>query len=117
MPLEPPIVPRVVRIQVVEHDMDGPVRRIGGDDPVHEFEEFHLAAALLVRHAIAHKIWIAAYHMLTRGVGYRELGEAYLDLIDQTRTVADLKRRLERLGYVVSATDRARRRLVRPQLR
>jgi hypothetical protein len=55
--------------------------------------------------------------MLTRGVGYRELGEAYHDLIDQTRTVADLKRRLERLGYVVSATDRARRRLMRPQLR
>jgi hypothetical protein len=40
--------------------------------------------------------------MLTRGVGYRELGEAYLDKIDQTRTVANLKRSLERLGYVVS---------------
>ena len=52
--------------------------------------------------AIAHKILIAAYHMLARGVGYRELGEAYLDQIDQTRTAAHLKRRLERLGYVVS---------------
>jgi hypothetical protein len=40
--------------------------------------------------------------MLTRGGGYRELGEAYLDQIDQTRTVANLKRRLERLGYVAS---------------
>jgi hypothetical protein len=40
--------------------------------------------------------------MLSRGVGYRELGEAYLDQIDQTRTAANLKRRLERLGYVVS---------------
>ena len=52
--------------------------------------------------AIAHKILVAAYHMLVRGVDYRELGEAYLDQIDQTRTAANLKRRLERLGYVVS---------------
>jgi transposase len=52
--------------------------------------------------AIAHKILVAAYHMLSRGVGYRDLGEAYLDQIDQTRTAANLKRRLERLGYVVT---------------
>src|SRR5258707_14576567 len=52
--------------------------------------------------AIAHKILVAAYHMLARRVDYRELGEAYLDRIDQTRTAANLKRRLERLGYVVS---------------
>jgi transposase len=52
--------------------------------------------------AIAHKILVAVYHMLSRGVGYRELGEAYLDQLDQTRTAANLKRRLERLGYVVS---------------
>ena len=52
--------------------------------------------------AIAHKILVAAYHMLTRRVDYRDLGEAYLDRIDQTRTAANLKRRLERLGYVVS---------------
>ena len=52
--------------------------------------------------AIAHKILLAAYHMLARRVGYRELGEAYIDQLDQTRTAANLKRRLERLGYVVS---------------
>jgi len=52
--------------------------------------------------AIAHKILVAAYHMLARRVDYRELGEAYLDQIDQTRTAPNLKRRLERLGYVVS---------------
>jgi transposase len=52
--------------------------------------------------AIAHKILVAAYHMLVRRVDYRELGEAYIDRIDQTRTAANLKRRLERLGYVVS---------------
>ena len=52
--------------------------------------------------AIAHKILVAAYHMLSRGVGYRELGEAYLDQVDQARTATNLKRRLENLGYVVS---------------
>ena len=40
--------------------------------------------------------------MLARHVGYRELGEAYLDQLDQTRAAANLKRRLERLGYVVT---------------
>jgi len=57
--------------------------------------------ALRAALAIAHKILVAAYHMLTKGVGYRDLGEAYLDQIDQTRTAANLKRRLERLGYIV----------------
>ena len=52
--------------------------------------------------AIAHKILVAVYHMLSRGVGYHELGEAYLDQLDQTRTAANLKRRLERMGYVVA---------------
>ena len=40
--------------------------------------------------------------MLAKGVGYRDLGEAYLDQIDQTRTAANLKRRLERLGYIIA---------------
>jgi hypothetical protein len=52
--------------------------------------------------AIAHKILVAAYHMLARGLGYRVLGGAYLDQLDKTRTVANLKRRIERLGYQVS---------------
>ena len=39
--------------------------------------------------------------MLARRVGYRELAAGYLDQINQTRTAANLKRRLERLGYVV----------------
>jgi transposase len=52
--------------------------------------------------AIAHKILVSAYHMLAKGLPYRDLGEAYLDQISQTRTVANLKRRLERLGYHVT---------------
>jgi len=59
--------------------------------------------------AIAHKILVAAYHMLAKGVGYRELGEAYLDQIGQTRTVANLKRRIERLGYHVTLQPIAER--------
>jgi transposase len=58
--------------------------------------------ALRAALAIAHKILVAAYHMLANGVDYRDLGEAYLDQIGQTRTVANLKRRLERLGYYVT---------------
>jgi transposase len=58
--------------------------------------------ALRAAVAIAHKILVIAYHMLSRGVSYRDLGECYLDQLDQTRTVANLKRRLERLGYHVS---------------
>ena len=57
--------------------------------------------------AIAHKILVAAYHMLAKGVGYREIGEAYLDQISQTRTVANLKRRLERLGFQVTLQSKA----------
>src|SRR3954462_643328 len=57
--------------------------------------------------AIAHKILVAAYHMLAKGVGYREIGEAYLDKISQTRTVANLKRRLERLGFHVTLQSKA----------
>jgi transposase len=56
--------------------------------------------------AIAHKILVAAYHMLKKRVPYRDLGEAYLDRIDQTRTAANLRRRLERLGYAVSIIPR-----------
>ena len=48
------------------------------------------------------KILVSAYHTLAKSLPYRELGEAYLDQIGQTRTVANLKRRLERLGYRVT---------------
>ncbi|MGH7190994.1 MAG: IS110 family transposase, partial [Acetobacteraceae bacterium] len=58
--------------------------------------------ALRAALAIAHKILIAAYHMLARRVDYHDLGEADFDQIRQTRTVAHLKRRLERLGYHVT---------------
>ncbi len=58
--------------------------------------------ALRAALAIAHKILVSAYHMLAKNLPYRDLGEAYLDQISQTRTVANLKRRPERLGYNVA---------------
>jgi transposase len=51
--------------------------------------------------AIAHKILVAAYHMLTRQLPYQDLGGSYLDKLDETRTTNNLVRRLERLGYSV----------------
>jgi transposase len=57
--------------------------------------------------AIAHKILVSAYHMLAKNLPYHDLGEAYLDQIGQTRTVANLKRRLERLGYKVTLEPNA----------
>ena len=45
--------------------------------------------------------------MLAKGLAYRDLGAAYLDQIGQTRTVANLKRRLERLGYRVTLEPNA----------
>lgn len=51
--------------------------------------------------AIAHKILIAAYHLLATGDAYRELGGQYLDRLDERRTTNALVRRLERLGYSV----------------
>jgi transposase len=53
--------------------------------------------------AIAHKILISAYHMLATGADYQELGEAYLDRMNSKRVATHLIRRLERLGYDVTA--------------
>lgn len=57
--------------------------------------------------AIAHKILVAAYHMLATGADYKDLGEAYLDQLGRTHTVSNLKRRLERLGYHVTLEEKA----------
>lgn len=51
--------------------------------------------------AIAHKILVAAHQMLSKNVPYKDLGDSYLDKIDETRTAKNLVRRLERLGFTV----------------
>ena len=45
--------------------------------------------------------------MLAKGLAYHDLGEAYLDQIGERRIVANLKRRLERLGYQVTLEPKA----------
>jgi len=57
--------------------------------------------------AIAHKILIAAYYMLDRGVNYADLGDAYLDKRNTTATRRALVKRLERMGYSVSLEEKA----------
>jgi transposase len=51
--------------------------------------------------AIAHKILIAAFHLLAEGVPFRELGESFLDQQARQRTTRNLVRRLNSLGYEV----------------
>lgn len=52
--------------------------------------------------AIAHKLLLAVYHILQKGVGYAELGEGYLDTLTPRRTTQGLVRRLEAMGYRVA---------------
>lgn len=54
--------------------------------------------------AIAHKLLIAIYHLLRDNVPYRDLGEGYLDSLDQRRTTKRLVSHLQRLGYQVALT-------------
>lgn len=56
--------------------------------------------------AIAHKILKAVYVILSTGADYRDLGAAYLDVVDSRRVSGNLVRRLERLGFDVSITPR-----------
>jgi len=51
--------------------------------------------------AIAHKILVAASHMLQRAVAFADLGVDYLDRVDKHRTAKRLVRRLDALGYAV----------------
>lgn len=57
--------------------------------------------------AIAHKILVAVYHMLSSGQPYRELGDAYLDKLSRSRVTGSLVQRLERLGYDVTLQPKA----------
>jgi transposase len=52
--------------------------------------------------AIAHKILVAIYHMLSRQVSYNDLGDLYLDNLNKHHLTRNLVHRLERLGYTVT---------------
>jgi transposase len=51
--------------------------------------------------AIAHKILVAAYHMLARKADYRDLGPGYVDRAATAGVKRKLVDRLERMGYRV----------------
>jgi len=52
--------------------------------------------------AIAHKILVAIYYMLSSDTPYQELGADYLERLEPERLKRNLVRRLERLGYQVN---------------
>jgi transposase len=52
--------------------------------------------------AVAHSILIIAYHVLTQGTDYRDLGGNYFDERDRQGVQRRLVHRLEGLGYTVS---------------
>ncbi|HEX2173752.1 MAG TPA: IS110 family transposase [Dehalococcoidia bacterium] len=51
--------------------------------------------------AIGHKILVAAFHILAKGVPFQELGDVFLDQQARKRTTTNLVRRLNTLGYDV----------------
>jgi len=51
--------------------------------------------------AVAHKILVAAFHMLQRAVAFADLSADYLGRVDKRRTAKRLVRRLDALGYAV----------------
>jgi len=53
--------------------------------------------------AVAHSILVIAYHVIQRKEPYRELGGNYFDKLHPEATAKRLVKRLERLGYQVSA--------------
>jgi len=57
--------------------------------------------------AVAHKILVAIYHMLSHRVCYNELGDLYLDKLNKHHLTRNLIRRLERLGYTVKLEPKA----------
>ena len=57
--------------------------------------------------AIAHKILVSVWHMLTDGVFYHDLGAGYPDRLDRERTSKHLVRRLEGMGFEVQLQQKA----------
>ena len=57
--------------------------------------------------AVAHKILVAVFHVLQRGVGFADLGGDYLDRINKHRTAKRLARRLAARGYEVMLRSKA----------
>jgi len=57
--------------------------------------------------AVAHSILVIAYHLLTRGTEYENLGANYFDERNRSRVERRLTHRLEQLGYRVVLEPKA----------
>ena len=56
---------------------------------------------------MAHKILVAAFHMLQRGTVFADLGANYLDRVNKYRTAKNFARCLTALGYDVMLRPKA----------
>ena len=56
--------------------------------------------------AVAHKLLIAAFHMLSTGQAFRDLGEGYFDQVARKRSMTKLVQRPSNLGYDVMLTPK-----------
>jgi transposase len=54
--------------------------------------------------AVAHKVLVSIYHMLSQQVSYNDLGDLYLDKLNKHHLTRNLVHRLQRLGYSVILT-------------
>jgi transposase len=57
--------------------------------------------------AVAHKILVSVWHMLSDGTFYQDLGAGFLDRLDRERTAKHLVRRLATMGFEVQLQDKA----------
>jgi transposase len=55
--------------------------------------------------AVAHNLLVIAFHILSRGAIFTDLGPSYFDERDRERTFTRLTRRLERLGYQIAVVS------------
>ncbi len=56
---------------------------------------------------MAHSILVIAYHLLSKGTVYEDLGGNYFDDRDKLATVYRAIARIKRLGYEVTVTPNA----------
>ena len=56
--------------------------------------------------AVAHRVLVAAFHMLQRATAFSDFGADYLDRVDKHRTAKRLVRRLDAFGYAVMLRPR-----------
>ena len=57
--------------------------------------------------AVAHKILVSIWHMLTDVTFYQDLGAGYLDRMDRDRNAKHLLRRLANMGFEVQLPEKA----------